>query len=102
MPEPKIKQTDYLFLSFYIHFYMLGIEWTMNKYWSQFHAHLVCILTRFSGNEFSSFFKIKIQDTRRPPFFTAVYIVERLELQTICVLNEEILQFLGQKSAVYN
>jgi hypothetical protein len=31
------------------------------------------------------------------PFFTAVYIDE-----TIYVLNEEILQFLGLKSAVYN
>jgi hypothetical protein len=40
------------------------------------------------------------------PFFTAVYIVEWLEewsvLQTIYVLNKEILQFLGLKSAVYN
>ena len=31
------------------------------------------------------------------PFFTAVYILERLELQTIYVLNKEVL-----KSAVYN
>ena len=36
------------------------------------------------------------------PFFSAVYIVERLILQTIYVLNKEILQFLGLKSAVYN
>ena len=36
------------------------------------------------------------------PFFTAVYIVERLGLQTIYVVNKEILQFLGLKSAVYN
>ena len=36
------------------------------------------------------------------PFFTAVYIVERLVLQTIYVLNKEILQFLGLKSAVYD
>ena len=36
------------------------------------------------------------------PFFTAVYIVERLVFQTIYVLNKEILQFLGLKSAVYN
>ena len=36
------------------------------------------------------------------PFFIAVYIVERLVLQTIHVLNKEILQFLGQESAVYN
>ena len=34
--------------------------------------------------------------------FTAVYIVEWLVLQTIYVLNKEILQFLGLKSAVYN
>ena len=32
----------------------------------------------------------------------AVYIVERLVLQTVYVLNKEILQFLGQKSAGYN
>ena len=36
------------------------------------------------------------------PFFTAVYIVERLVLQTIHVLNKKILQFLSLKSAVYN
>ena len=36
------------------------------------------------------------------PFFTAVYIVERLVLQTFYVLNTEILQFFGLKSAVYN
>ena len=36
------------------------------------------------------------------PFFTVVYIVERFVFQTIFVLNKEILQFLGQKSAVYN
>ena len=35
-------------------------------------------------------------------FFTAVYIEEWLVLQTIYVLNQEILQFLGLKSAVYN
>ena len=34
--------------------------------------------------------------------FTAVYIVEQLVLQTIYVLNKEILQFLGLKFAVYN
>ena len=31
-----------------------------------------------------------------------VYIVERLVLQTIYVLNKEILQFLELKSVVYN
>ena len=31
------------------------------------------------------------------PFLTAVYIVERLVLQTIYVLNKEIFQFLGLK-----
>ena len=36
------------------------------------------------------------------PYFTAVYIVERLVLQTIYVLNKEIHQFLGLKSTVYN
>ena len=36
------------------------------------------------------------------PFFTEVYIVERLVLQTIYVLNKEILQFLSLKSASYN
>ena len=36
------------------------------------------------------------------PFFTEVDIVERLVLQTSYVLNKEILQFLGLKSAVYN
>ena len=36
------------------------------------------------------------------PFFTAVYIVEWLILQTIYVINKEIHQFLGLKSAVYN
>ena len=36
------------------------------------------------------------------PFFNAVYIVERLVLQTIYVLNKEILQILGLKSAVCN
>ena len=36
------------------------------------------------------------------PFFTAFYIVEWLVLQTIYVLNKEILQFLGLKSYVYN
>lgn len=30
------------------------------------------------------------------PFFSAVYIVKRLVLQTIDVLNKEILQLLGQ------
>ena len=37
-----------------------------------------------------------------PPFFTVVYIVERLILQTIYVLNKEILQFFGLISTVYN
>ena len=36
------------------------------------------------------------------PAFIVVYVVEQLVLQTIYVLNEEILQFLGLKSAVYN
>ena len=36
------------------------------------------------------------------PFFTAVCIVERLVLQTIYLLDKEILQFLGLKSTVYN
>ena len=36
------------------------------------------------------------------PFFIAVYIVEWLVLQTIYVLNKEILQCLGLKSEVYN
>ena len=36
------------------------------------------------------------------PFFTGVYIVERLVLQTIYVLNKEIFQFLGLKSSVNN
>jgi hypothetical protein len=36
------------------------------------------------------------------PFFTAVYIVEQLVLQTILYLNKEILQLLGLKSAVCN
>ena len=36
------------------------------------------------------------------PIFTADYILERLVLQTIHVLNKEILQFLCLKSAVYN
>ena len=58
-----------------------------------------------------SFLKIKIPYVRHynprfvyflHPFFTAVYIVERLVLQTIYVLNKEILQFLGLKSSVYN
>ena len=35
-------------------------------------------------------------------FFTAVYIVERLLLQTIYLLKKGILQFLGQTSMVYN
>ena len=35
-------------------------------------------------------------------FFTAVYIVERLVLQTIYVLNKEVLQFLGLKFMVYS
>ena len=35
-------------------------------------------------------------------FFTAVYMVERLVLQTVYVLKKEILQFLCLKSAVYN
>ena len=36
------------------------------------------------------------------PFFTVVYIVEWLVLQTIYVLNDAILQCLGLKSVVYN
>ena len=36
------------------------------------------------------------------PYFTAVYIVEPLVIKTIYVLNKEILQFLGLKSAVCN
>ena len=36
------------------------------------------------------------------PFFTAIYIVEWSVLQTIYVLNKEILQFQGLKSMVYN
>ena len=36
------------------------------------------------------------------PFFTAVYIVERLVLQTIYVLHKKILSLLGLKSVVYN
>ena len=35
------------------------------------------------------------------PFFTAVYIVEWFVLQTIYVLNKEILQYLSLKSVVY-
>jgi hypothetical protein len=35
-------------------------------------------------------------------FFTVVYIVERLVLQTIYVLSKEILRFLSLKLAVYN
>ena len=35
-------------------------------------------------------------------FFTAVYIVEWLVLQTIYVINKEILQFLGLESMDYN
>ena len=36
------------------------------------------------------------------PLFTVFYIVELLVLQTIYVLNQKILQFLGLKSAFYN
>ena len=36
------------------------------------------------------------------PIFIAIYIVERLVLQTIYVLKKEIFQFLSLKSAVYN
>ena len=36
------------------------------------------------------------------PFFTAVYIVERLVLHTVYVLNKKILQLLSLKFAVYN
>ena len=36
------------------------------------------------------------------PILNEVYIVEQLVLLTIHVLNKEILQFLGLKSAVYN
>ena len=35
-------------------------------------------------------------------FYPAVYIVEQLVLQTICVINKKILQFLGITSVVYN
>ena len=35
-------------------------------------------------------------------FFTAIYIVFILVLQTIYVINKKILQFLGLKSAVHN
>ena len=37
-----------------------------------------------------------------PLFFTEVYIVERLVLQIIYVLNKEILQCLGLEFAIYN
>ena len=37
-----------------------------------------------------------------PPFFTAVYIVEGLVLQSTLVLNKKILPFLSLKYAVYN
>ena len=40
--------------------------------------------------------------TSSTPIFTVVCIVERLVLKTIYVQIEEILQFLGQKSVVYN
>ena len=36
------------------------------------------------------------------PIFTAVYILERLVLQTIYVLKKKILQFSGLKFAAYN
>ena len=36
------------------------------------------------------------------PVFTVVYIVEQLVLQTVYVQKEEILQYLGLKSLVYN
>ena len=36
------------------------------------------------------------------PLLSAVYNVERLILQTIYIINKEILQFLGIKSAIYN
>ena len=36
------------------------------------------------------------------PIFTVVYIVERLVLQTIYLLNKESLQFVGPKSVVYD
>ena len=36
------------------------------------------------------------------PIFTVAYIAKRLVLQTIYVVNKEILQFLGLKSTVYN
>ena len=36
------------------------------------------------------------------PFFTAVYIVEPLVLQKMCVLKKEILQYLGLYTAAYN
>ena len=56
----------------------------------------------------SSYYRTRVIITRGlyifSLFFTTVYIVnvERLVLQTIYVLNKEILQFLGLKSAVYN
>ena len=37
-----------------------------------------------------------------PSFFTAVYIVERLILQTIFVIQKEILQFLALYPRIYN
>ena len=36
------------------------------------------------------------------PFFTEVYTVKRLVLQTIYVSNQENLQFLGLKSLLYD
>ena len=36
------------------------------------------------------------------PFFTAIYIKERLVKQKIYVINKEILRFLSLKSTVYN
>ena len=39
---------------------------------------------------------------RLTPFFTAVYIIEQIVLQTIYVVYKEILQFLDLKSEVYN
>ena len=44
----------------------------------------------------------KLPILRRHSLWTAPYIVVRLVLKTIYVLNKKILQFFGQKSAVYN
>ena len=62
------------------------------------------------GREFAKFLRSVKQFTVRglyifdPIFHFGLYfdIVERLILQTIYVINKEILQFLGLKSAVHN